>query len=97
MYLASLERLASVGVLRKYGESHEAFAERVGSISPSFVRLSQMFLALSFGSEEQRSSNKEATKPLKLHRAVSRELSQAQPFWLLALAWLHPAPWWWVR
>ena len=51
-YRAILDRLASIGVHRKFGESRERFALRAYSIAPSIKEITKLHLALALGQSQ---------------------------------------------
>ncbi len=48
-YRAALDRLAEVGLRRRFGESRERFAARVGATAPSFAELTALHLRAALG------------------------------------------------
>ena len=52
-FRAILDRLASIGVHRKFGESRERFAVRACSVAPSITEITKLHLALALGQSQQ--------------------------------------------
>ncbi len=92
-YRAALDRLAGVGLRRRYGESRERFADRGGALSPSFARLTEEHLKTALGS---RCLAEEALLR-RLVDAVGGELRQRLPAWKRVLATINPVSWMWAR
>ncbi len=88
-YRAALDRLAEVGLRRRYGESRERFAERSGHLAPSFVDLTSEHLKTSLGSK--RSAGGEGLR--RMTARVGHEIKGDLPWWRRLLAWIHPVPW----
>lgn len=92
-YRAALDRLADLGLRRRFGESREHFAQRVAQQAPSFVRLTHLHLARALGSQ----THPEDTEMMQLARSVDREVLRPLPAWRRLLARLHPISWLFVR
>ncbi|MDX1491892.1 MAG: transglutaminase domain-containing protein [Pseudohongiellaceae bacterium] len=89
MYRASLDTLSSLGITRRYGESREQFARRVGSLSPSFAALSNQHIAYALA---QKDSYELASNELTLGQNIRLELKRL-PIWRRAIAILNPFSW----
>jgi protein-glutamine gamma-glutamyltransferase len=87
-YRAELDRLAELGMVRRPGESHEAFAERAASALPSFTPLTRLFVGVRFGSPSAR-ARAEAELPA-LSRALDGERGRAFALWRRLLGVLEP-------
>lgn len=89
-YRATLDTLAALGLHRRHGESREAFARRLLTLTPSFDTMTRAHLsrALGHGPEAQ-------TQPdwLALQQRVREELRPRLPWWRHVLAILNPVPW----
>lgn len=88
-YRAALDRLAGVGLRRRYGESRERFADRGSALSPSFAQLTEEHLKSALGSRR-------TGDPALLRRAgaaVGAELRQHLPVWKRALGLINPVTW----
>ncbi|MEM7351726.1 MAG: transglutaminase-like domain-containing protein [Acidobacteriota bacterium] len=92
-YRAALDRLADIGLRRRYGESREGFARRNGGLSPSFVTLTEEHLKTALGS--QRLADGEGLQ--RMNAGVRRDLSLQIPTWRRWLGWLNPISWMWAR
>jgi len=92
-YRAALDRLAEVGVHRRFGESRERFAERASAVAPSFELLTRAHLrgALGFGALLL----PEALR--RLNAAIARERRLRIPAWRRLLGTCNPFSWWWAR
>lgn len=83
---ANLERLASMGFNRQYGESREAFAERCQELSPSFYALTRAHLQRSLADKRQPCS----TDWLALDHSIQQELRTNLPLWRRIAGLLNP-------
>ena len=92
-YRAALDRLADVGLRRRYGESRERFARRTVELSPSFATLTEEHLKTALGSKRLRDS--EGLK--QMQGSVRRELGLCIPAWRRTLGALNPISWMWAR
>ena len=101
-YRASLDQLAAVGQYRHLGESREAFASRLKSLTPSFESLTNAHLAIALGgrvgtitAETGTTGDPSLDTPAwaKLSKAVSTEISSNSAQWKKWLAWLNPVSW----
>lgn len=88
-YRAALDRLAEVGVKRRFGESRERFAARSGRLSPAFIPLTHDHLRASLGGRLPA----EPETFRQLIDQVGRDLRQQVPAWRRVLGWLHPFSW----
>ncbi len=87
-YRAALDRLSAFGVVRRFGETREAFARRVAAISPSFGQLSDRHLQAALGTESAMDWHWQ-----NADRDFQRELVAANPRWRQLWAWLNPISW----
>jgi hypothetical protein len=92
-YRAELDRLSGLSIRRRFGESRETFAARVGAHSPSFVTLTTEHVGARFSREPR--AGRAALRPLVA--AVRRELARAVPFRRRLLGALNPFSWLAVR
>jgi transglutaminase-like putative cysteine protease len=88
-YRAEVDRLGEAQLRRKFGESREAFAERVRGQLPSFAALTRTHVAARYAAHA--ASDRAHLRTLT--RAVRSELSQAVPFHRRVLGALHPFSW----
>jgi hypothetical protein len=88
-YRAELDRLAEVSIRRDFGETREAFARRIGEISPSFALLTEQHLAAKFA----RSQTIDGRQVRTLSRAVAQELRGGVSWWRRFLGALVPWTW----
>jgi protein-glutamine gamma-glutamyltransferase len=86
-YRAALDRLAEVGLSRLEGETREAFARRVGALSPAFADLTALHLRATLGPPDRPSDPADVRAALR--RALT-ELRQTRPWWLRAAGLLDP-------
>lgn len=91
-YRAELDRLAELGLSRRRGESREAFAARVASVSPSFRELTNMHVGARFGSRNALARSGEL-KPLL--QVIDTERRRAFVWWRRALGAI--IPWNWLK
>jgi protein-glutamine gamma-glutamyltransferase len=92
-YRRVLDQLAEAGLARRFGETREQFAARVGDISPSFIRLTELHVAASLrdpalprGSRPELSTDEwRATMG-----AVLREIPRGTRTWRRLLGLFHP-------
>jgi transglutaminase-like putative cysteine protease len=90
-YRAELDRLSELGLVRRRGESREAFAARVHAVLPSFGPLTALHVGARFGSEQAK--QKPPAELEAMVRGVRRERQQAfGPFRRLR-ALLSPTGW----
>ena len=92
-FIATLDRLADLGAVRRQGETRERFAARYASLAPSLPRLTAVHLSLSLG----RPSAAARAELVTLCRQVAAELSQSTRPWKRALGGLNPLGWWFTR
>jgi hypothetical protein len=91
-YRAALDRFADVGVVRRFGESREGFARRLGELAPSFADLTERHLGSALGSRRRADGDELRA----LATATRRELRRL-PAWRRWLGWLNPVSWIWAR
>jgi hypothetical protein len=87
-YRAALDRLAEVGLRRRFGESRERFAARAAAVSDSFPELTSAHLRYALGSGPGSGG-----EPRQLWLAVRGELRSRLPFWRRTLGLLDPTAW----
>ncbi len=88
-YRAALDRLAELGRSRRYGETREHFAERVGPLAPSFAALTALHLHCALGGAASPPAGEMQGLRMRLHR----ELRAQVPLWRRALGWIDPFAW----
>ena len=88
-YRAVLDRLADIGLRRRYGESRERFAQRARSLSPAFIALTEEHLQAALGS--RRSADGDHLR--RLMHEVSAELRRQVPGWRRLLGVANPVSW----
>jgi transglutaminase-like putative cysteine protease len=88
-YRAALDRLAEVGLKRRFGESREDFAARTRDLAPSFDELTRRHLGWALGSAERG----DAGGFSRLMIGVERELRRATPLWRWLAGMLNPFSW----
>lgn len=86
LYLSALDRLGENGEIRRYGESREAFAKRLGEEYPSFQEITWIQLESVLGEELSISSE----KLQQLVKHLSSEIREKKPFWRRILGLLNP-------
>lgn len=92
-YRATLDRLAEVGLLRRFGESREGFARRAAGAVPSLAPLTDAHLGHALGSRR-------LAGPQELEitlQSVREEIRTAVPLWRRLLGALDPIAWLRVR
>ena len=89
-YRAQLDRLSEVALRREFGESHEAFAQRLAAQLPSFGVLTAGHVARSFG-PTARPPDRQRLRALSA--GVARELGQLVTFRRRLLGTLNPYSW----
>jgi len=101
-YRAALDALASFGMVRRHGESREAFARRVKPSLPAFCELTECHLRVAPGYGLAPAGIWPATGDVgtvdrqlwqQLRKQLHRELTGSQPTWRRIIAAIHPAPW----
>ncbi|MCG8461134.1 MAG: transglutaminase domain-containing protein [Holophagales bacterium] len=92
-YRATLDRLAEVGLVRRFGESREGFARRVGRAVPSFPPLTGLHVGRALGSGHTAELAASGAAVRRFIDGVGHELRQGVPFWRRLLGWLHPLSW----
>jgi len=92
-YRAALDRLAEIGLRRRFGESRERFARRVAVTSPAFVDLTGRHLAAAFGSRREGSE----VAWHQLSSELSEQLRHRVPVWRRLLGLANPFSWWGVH
>jgi hypothetical protein len=93
LYRRALDQLADAGVVRRFGETRERFAERNAGRTPSFALLTQLHLAGAFGGAVRSDSG----ELRRLGRAVARETSGSTPAWRRFVGLANPFSWLRVR
>lgn len=88
-YRAALDRLAEVGVKRRFGESREHFAARARGLAPSFDELTRQHLGWALGSAERAPADRFS----RLMVGVERELRRATPVWRWLAGLFNPFSW----
>ncbi len=88
-YRAALDRLAEIGLRRRFGESREHFARRVEATSPAFVDLTGGHLAAAFGS--RRVESEVAWR--QLSSKLGEQLRHRVPAWRRLLGLANPFSW----
>lgn len=83
---AAIERLAGVGVSRRYGESREAFARRCETLCPSFYALTRAHLQVALSGAQQGQD----IDWLALDGAMRQELRSALPRWRRIAGVINP-------
>lgn len=103
-YRAVLDALADVAVLRRFGESREAFARRVRTTVPSLDELTRLHLAARYGGPAAlpgdgpaaaAGGNGAPDEIRRLVQEVAGELRRAVPWWRRLAGAL--VPWTWLR
>lgn len=89
-YRATLDTLAGLGLRRRHGESREAFARRLVSLTPSFDTMTRAHLHSALGEPQAGSPQPDW---LALQHRVRQELRPQLPWWRHVLAILNPVPW----
>ena len=89
-FRAILDRLASIGVHRRLGESRERFALRACSIAPSITRITEMHLALALGKDQQLGLKEEWQN---FESSVKKEIKLNTNWHSKILALLNPFSW----
>ena len=92
-YRAALDRLAVVGLKRRYGEGRERFADRAGEFAPSIDTLTRTHLGASLGGHRVQDR---AALLLRLE-ALAQELRRSTPRWRRCAGALNPYSWLGVR
>lgn len=101
-YRAALDVLAGFGIVRRHGESREAFARRLATTLPAFTELTDLHLRITPGYGLASTgtwplagsiAGTDRQTWLQLRRQLKRELGVSQPPWRRVLAMVHPAPW----
>ena len=87
-YRAALDRLAELGLRRRFGETREAFARRVAEAVPSFSPITRVHLRAALGPGPGASP----AVLSRLSRELRRELGQ-WPTWRRWLAQVDPISW----
>jgi transglutaminase-like putative cysteine protease len=88
-YRASLDRLCDVGLRRRFGESRERFAARVGATAPAFAALTALHLRAALGPQ----ARPDAAALRRLEARVRGELRSRVPFYRRALGAANPVSW----
>jgi transglutaminase-like putative cysteine protease len=90
-YRAELDRLSELGLVRRHGESREAFAARVRAELPSFGPLTELHVGARFGS--QLAKTKPRGELEAIVQGLRRERRQAFGPWKRLWALLSPVGW----
>ncbi|MEM9192209.1 MAG: transglutaminase domain-containing protein [Myxococcota bacterium] len=89
-YRAELDRLSDLNLRRRYGETREAFARRVGAVAPSFEELTVAHLRARF-----HAGGIEEAGYARASETLRRELRAAFPWWRRLLGAI--VPWTWLQ
>lgn len=103
-YRAALDTLASYGIVRRHGESREAFARRLVPSVPVFTALTDEHLRVAPGyglapagvwpmAGHAQDAFVSRQHWQQLRKQLQLELMKSQPQWRRFIAVLHPAPW----
>jgi transglutaminase-like putative cysteine protease len=99
-YRATLDRLSALGLRRRYGESRENFARRLGAMSPSFTAMTYAHLMAALGRPEAQADGSsvdasQLAEPdwIDLNRRIRDEIRQHTPWWKQLLAFINPVAW----
>jgi hypothetical protein len=92
-YRATLDRLADLGLVRRYGETREEFAARLAPWSPEFVALSAAHVREAVA--ELPTFDRWTWRELEAQvgSRLARRYSRFRRFW----AALNPVSWLWVK
>jgi transglutaminase-like putative cysteine protease len=93
VYRRALDQLADAGAVRRFGETRERFAQRVGARAPSFARLTALHLRRALGG----AGRGEPAELRRLGRSVAREVAGSTRAWRRALGFVNPFSWLLVR
>jgi transglutaminase-like putative cysteine protease len=88
-YRAALDRLSDVGLRRRFGESRERFAARVGATAPAFAELTALHLRAALGPPDA----PDAAALRRLEARVRGELRRGVPLLRRALGAANPVSW----
>jgi hypothetical protein len=94
IYRGMLDRLSSVGLARHDGESRERHAQRVSTVAPSFVALTNAHLRWALGPQP---SPDAAAEHRRLAREARTELRANTKLGKRIVAFFHPLGWFWTR
>ncbi|MEM8931919.1 MAG: transglutaminase domain-containing protein [Acidobacteriota bacterium] len=92
-YRAGLDRLAELGLRRRWGESREGFTRRIADVVPSFKPLTALHLSDALGGGRPASTD----DIRRLLAGLDAELTSRIPTWRRLLGALDPIPWTRVR
>lgn len=103
VYGAALVSLAEVGVRRRYGETREEFAQRLGDKVPTFEELTKNQVRLTLGSSQNPPFDSyiipapSTEESARLYAQFKGQLVQLAPWWRRWLGILNPVAWLFVR
>lgn len=92
-YVAGLDRLSAVGIVRGRGESRERFAMRASRVAPSFRPLTAAHVARALGSRRTMGR----ADLTSLGDEIGVEVRRGVPAWRWVFGALNPVSWWWSR
>ena len=97
-FRAALDKLAAFGIVRRRGESREAFARRHADRLPALESLTAWHLAEALGHGQHDhviTANGQDLRPAwqSQLQCLDRQLKETHPLWRRWLAALHPFPW----
>ncbi len=87
---AALDRLADVGVVRNPGETREAFADRIATLTPNLRPLTMTHYRAALGAGRPADVAADAKRHLN---AVRQDLGRSLPWWKRLGAHLNPIGW----
>ncbi|MDP1930939.1 MAG: transglutaminase domain-containing protein [Gammaproteobacteria bacterium] len=94
-YRATLDTLSAFGMRRRYGESREAFARRLGTMTPSFSTMTYSHLQSALGEPQHNDATQQAQSVdwIALNRRIRQEIGTHVPWWKHLLAFINPFAW----
>jgi len=92
-YRATLDRLADVRMVRRFGETREEFARRVEEIAPEFVAMNQAHMRRALAQKE----SLDAAGWKEQSRIVAARIRERVPRLRRLLGFLNPMSWIWTR
>ncbi len=92
-YRASLDALADVGVVRRYGETREGFARRVAVHLPALTTMTHAHMRRALGGDDPLTRE----QWLRHHNELNTQLGAHHEWWKRALGLLNPFSWMRVR
>ena len=90
-YRAILDRLACIGIRRRFGESREKFASRASKTAPSIIELTDSHLSCALGNISKWKNHE--TNWQEFERRIQQEITSNTNIWHRVVGLINPFSW----